>query len=77
MGAIDFKTNLAGVAGCFAPMGRSYGKPTGGKAAIICHGKNAATSPPWSNGRMASYNAPITTAIFKRNRKNDRRHYPP
>jgi hypothetical protein len=27
MGAIDFKTNIAGIAGLFAPTGRSYGLP--------------------------------------------------
>jgi hypothetical protein len=32
MGAIDYKTNIAGVASLFAPTGRSYGKPIGGKA---------------------------------------------
>jgi hypothetical protein len=32
MGAIDFKTNIAGIAGLFAPMGRSYGKPLDDKA---------------------------------------------
>jgi hypothetical protein len=31
MGAIDFKANIAGIAGWFAPMGRSCGKPMDAK----------------------------------------------
>ena len=33
MGAMDCKTYFAASAGLFAPMGRSYGKPIGGKGA--------------------------------------------
>ena len=35
MGAMDCKTYFAATAGLFAPTGRSYGKPIGGKAASV------------------------------------------
>jgi hypothetical protein len=56
VGAIDFITNIAGVAGLFAPMGRSYGKPISGKIRFrrfltraVGHDKMPI---PWPQGRL-------------------------
>jgi hypothetical protein len=58
MGAIDFKTHFAEVAGSFAPMGRSYGQADRWEAAPLHPSRNP--------DRLSSHSqAPLGNAVLE------------